>query len=118
MTSASEQHDSKNESSGLEQGKTNNQITIKQIASIVKAQSQTSETEQDADIAMNRELIDPANQPPMKLPICYSINQMELLQQLGNHTFAVQYEFDEFMQKMIGLLKEPDITKTGRHPTP
>ena len=56
--------------------------------------------------------------PPIKSPICYSINQIEVLQQLGNHTFAAQYESDEFMQKIIGLLKRPDSTKINRLPTP
>ena len=49
--------------SGLEQRKANKR-TIKRIASIVKAQSQASEREQDTD--MNSELIDAANQPPKK----------------------------------------------------
>ena len=52
VTSANEQHESANESSGVEQRKTNKQ-TIKQIASIVKAQPLTSESEQEADIEMN-----------------------------------------------------------------
>ena len=110
VTSASEQHESVNESSCLEQRKTNKQ-SIQQIASIVKAQSQTSESEQDADIAMNRELIDAANQSTIKSPICYSVNQIEVLQQLGFHSFAAHYESDEFMQTIIGLLKQPDTTK-------
>ena len=67
---------------------------------------------------MNDDIIQAANIPPIKSPICYSINQIEVLQQLGNHTFAAQYESDEFMQKIIGLLKRPDSTKINRLPTP
>ena len=104
MTSASKLHESANESSGSEQRKTNKQ-TIKQLASIVKSPSQTSEHAQEVDIAIYNELIDAANQPPMKNLICYSVNQIDVLQQSGNHTFVSQFESDEFMQKFIGLLK-------------
>ena len=29
-----------------------------------------------------------ADKPPLKTPMCYSINQVEVLQLLGNYTFA------------------------------
>ena len=41
---------------------------------------------------MTDELKQIANQPPTKTPAGYSINQIELLQTLGNFTFAAQYE--------------------------
>ena len=65
--SSSEQRKGANESSGLDQRKTNKQ-TIKQIALVVKAQSQTRATvrEVDNNTARNNELIEAANQPPMK----------------------------------------------------
>ena len=40
-----------------------------------------------------------ANKPPPKTPICYSVNQVEILQTLGNYTFAAHFETDEFLQK-------------------
>ena len=67
---------------------------------------------------MNDDIIQAANMPLIKSPVCYSINQIEVLQQLGNHTFAAEYESDEFMQKIIGLLKRPESTKINRLPTP
>ena len=88
---------------------------IKQIASAIKTQSSTSESERQVEsdnrAEMNDDIIQAANMPLIKSPICYSINQIEVLQQLGSHTFAAEYESDEFMQKIIGLLKRPESTK-------
>ena len=39
-----------------------------------------------------------ANKPPLKSPICYSVDQIEILQTLGNYTFAALFESDEFLQ--------------------
>ena len=60
--------------------------------------------EDDSNASMNELQIEAANKPPMKTPICYSVSHIEVLQTLGNHTFASQYESDEFIQKVIGLL--------------
>ena len=44
---------------------------------------------------------------------------MEVLQTFGKYIFAAQYETDDFIQKMFGLLKEPDTTKLSSClPTP
>ena len=59
-----------------------------------------------------------ANKPTPKKPICYSVNQVEYLQTLGNYTFAAHIESYEFLQKIIGLLKTPDSTKINRLPAP
>ena len=56
--------------------------------------------------------------PPVKTPVCYSINQVAVLQNLGNNTFASSYEAYEFLQKIINLHKIPDSTKINRLPTP
>ena len=60
--------------------------------------------------------IETADKPPIKTPICYSINQVEILQNLGNYTFAAQFEADDFLQKKINLVKKPDATKINRLP--
>ena len=113
----SKQCESANESSGIEERKTKKQ-TIKPLASIIKTQSSTCESEREVDnyAEMNDELIQAANMAPIKTPICYSINQIEVLQQLRNHIFKAHYESDEFMQKIIGLLKKPGSTKISRFP--
>ena len=66
---------------------------------------------------MSDELNYVANQPPLKTPVCYTLNQIEVIQTLGNFTFASQYEADEFFQKVIGLVKSPDSTKINRLPS-
>ena len=67
---------------------------------------------------MSEEFRHAANQPPLKVPMCYSVNQIEVLKTLGNFTFAAEYETDEFIQKIVALLKKPDSTKINRLPTP
>ena len=81
----SKQRESANESSRIDWRKTNKQ-TRKQIASIIKTQSSTSESEREVDnyAELNDELIQAANMPLTKSPICYRINQIQVLQQLGN----------------------------------
>ena len=59
-----------------------------------------------------------ADKPRIKTPVCGSINQVEVLQNLGNYTFAAQFEADDFLQKVITLLKRPDETKINRLPAP
>ena len=49
--------------------------------------------------------------------MCYSVNQIEVLQTLGIFTFASQYETDEFMQKIVALLQKPNSTKIKHLPT-
>ena len=61
---------------------------------------------------MSEHIIEAANQPPLKVPMCYSINQIEVIQTLGNHTLASQNDADEFLQKIIKLIKKPDTTKS------
>ena len=67
---------------------------------------------------MNDEIMQVVNQPPIKTPVCYSGSQIEVLQTLGNFTCVSQYEGDEFLQKIIQLMKKPDSTKINRLPTP
>ena len=40
-----------------------------------------------------------SDRPPMKIPLFHSINQVKVLQKLGNHTFTLSYEADEFVPK-------------------
>ena len=79
--------------------------------------SKVSEAEQSSEM-MSEEFRHAANQPPLKVPMCYSVNQIEVLKTLGNFTFAAEYETDEFIQKIVALLKKPDSTKINRLPTP
>ena len=94
-----------------------NKSPIKQIAAIIQTLS-IREAESNAKENMSDEILQMANQPPIKTPICYSINQIEVLQKLGNLTFAAHYETDKFLQKVIQYIKKPDSTKINRLPTP
>ena len=40
------------------------------------------------------------------------------LQNLGNYTFAAEFEADDFLQKVITLQKRPDATKINRLTAP
>ena len=42
---------------------------------------------------------------------CYSVNQIEIIQNLGNYAFAAQSEADDFIQKIIELIKKPEAAK-------
>ena len=107
---------SENEMTKASDAENVNKQTLNEIATIIKT-TQSSEAEQANEI-MTDEFRHAANQPPLKIPMCYSVNQFEVLQTLGNFTFASQYETDEFMQKIVALLKKPDSTKINRLPTP
>ena len=58
--------------------------------------------------------IESASKTPLKTPMCYSNDQFEILQTLGNYTFAAHFETDEFLQKVITLIQKPDSTKINR----
>ena len=88
------------------------------MATIKPAVSNDSVQETDDKDNMSEHIIEAANQPPLKAPTCYSINQIEVIQTRGNHTFASQNDADEFLQKTIKLIKKPDTTKISRLPTP
>ena len=105
-------------SSENEAAKANKQ-PLKQIAAIIQT-SILSESTSDAQESakMSDELMRMADQPPIKTPVCNSVNQVEVLQTLGNFTFASQYKIDEFLQKIRLLIKKPDSTKINRFPTP
>ena len=93
-----------------------NKQTLNEIATIINT-SKVSEAEQSSEM-MSEEFRHAANQPPLKVPMCYSVNQIEVLKTLGNFTFAAEYETDEFIQKIVALLKKPDSTKINCLPTP
>ena len=58
--------------------------------------------------------IELADTPSLKTTFCYSINQVEILQTLGNYTFATHFEADNFLQKKFDLKKTPDTIKFSR----
>ena len=70
-----------------------------------KMESSDSET---YDAASTIEL---ASKPPLKTPMCYSVNQIEILSTLVIYTFAAHFETDEFLRKVITLTQKPDSTK-------
>ena len=118
MANASKRQD--NKATARESEATNvTKAPFKQIAAIIQATaiSETSSDEIDND-KISEELLRMADKPPLKTPVCYSVNQIEVLQTLGNFTFASQYETDEFLQKIKNLMKKPDSTKINRLPTP
>ena len=63
-------------------------------------------------------IIEFAEKQPLKAPIWYSMKQVEISQNLGNHNFAAHFEADNFIQKVINLLKYPDSTKIDSLPAP
>ena len=67
---------------------------------------------------MSDTIIEAASKPPIRKPICYSVNQIEVLRTIENYLFAAQYETDEVIRKIVGLLKKPETTKISRFPTP
>ena len=96
-----------------------NEQTINQIAAVIKLDiSSKSAQESENSTKTSDTIIEAANKPPIKTRICYSVNQIEGLQMLGNYTFVAQYETNEFIQKIVGLLKKPDTTEISRLPTP
>ena len=100
---------SENEMTKASDAENVNKQTLNEIATIIKT-TQSSEAEQANEI-MTEEFRHAANQPPLKIPMCYSVNQIEVLQTLNNFTFASQYETDEFMQKKWPSLKSPLVQK-------
>ena len=63
-----------------------------------------------------KDSLEVANKPRLKTPICYSSNQVEILQTLGNYTWAAHFEADQFFQKFLTLMKILDTTKINRLP--
>ena len=102
--------------SGGETVRKANKAAIKQRASMNKSQpSIESEQETRNHSANSKEIIEEASQPPVGIPICYSGNQIENLRSLGNHTFASQCDSDEFMQQIVGLLKNWILQKLAAY---
>ena len=60
-----------------------NKQTLNEIATIIKT-TQSSEAEQTNE-TMTEEFRHAANQPPLEVPMCYSVNQIEVLQTLISH---------------------------------
>ena len=93
--------------------------TLKQLAAVTKSEiTSGSRQENENSTKVSDTAIEAANKPPIKTPICYSVNQIEVLQTIGNYTFATQYETDKFIEKNVGLLKKPDTTKISCLHTP
>ena len=90
MASGSELQESAKARREVESANINKQ-TIKEVATIRPAVSGNSMQESDSHVEICNEIIQAANQPPRKVPICYSVNQIEVLQTPGNYTFASQY---------------------------
>ena len=55
--------------------------------------------ESDGHAKMSITTIETIRQLPMNGSTCYCLNQIEVLQTLGNYTFASRYGTDEFLQK-------------------
>ena len=90
--------------------------TIKGINASINTQSSIS-SQSDSN-SCEQSTIDFADKPPLKTPICYSINQIEILQNLGNCTFAAQFEAENFLQKVIALEKSLEAAKLAVYPLP
>ena len=83
-----------------------NKQPLKQVAAIIET-SQLSQSNSDAYDSenMSEELMRMADQPLIKTPVCYPVNQIEVLQTLGSFTVASHYETDEFIQKIKTFVK-------------
>ena len=71
--------------SGEEEEKVN-KSPLKQIAAIIHTPS-FSEPDSNASEKMNEQNYQMANLLSIKMPICYSVNQIEVLQTLGTFSF-------------------------------
>ena len=94
--------------------------TLKSLIDTIMVDESDSKTDKisSTDSENETSTIEFANIPPLKTPICYSINQVEILQALGNYTFAANFESDEFLQKILKPIETPDTTKINRLPAP
>ena len=92
--------------------------TIKSIIASINTSVSTSKIDSSDSASYAASTIEFASTPPMKTPMCYSINQIEILQTLGNYTLAAHFESDEFLQKIVNLIQKPDSTKINRLPAP
>ena len=83
-----------------------NKQTIKEVVATIKVSVTSDSMQESGDQAkMSNSKPEAANQPPIKVPICYSISQIEVSQTLGNYAFARQYKTDDFLGKTIKLIK-------------
>ena len=101
LASENEMQESVKESNEAESTNVNEQTLKDVVATIKPAVSSDSGQETDDKDKMSEHIFEAANQPPLKVPQCYSFNQIALIQTLGNNTFASQYDTDEFLQKVI-----------------
>ena len=86
--------------------------TIKNIIASINEQESAPKMDSNSDSDSHEtSTITFADKPPVKTPVCYSIDQVKVFQNLGNYTFAAQFEADDFLQKVITLIKRPDATK-------
>ena len=96
-----------------------NKTPPKQKAAIIQSSHRSERTSDSNETEiMNKEIMQVTHQPPIKTPVRYTLNQIEVLQTLGNFTFMLEYETDEFFQKTSQLLKKLDSTKIICLPTP
>ena len=91
--------------------------TIKNIIASINEQECASKMDSNSDSdSYETSTIAFADKPPIKTPVCYSINQVEVFRNLGNYTFAAQFEADDILQEVKSLLRRLDATKTNRLP--
>ena len=69
--------------------------------------SSSSMDSQSTSETFDNSTIEVSDQPLLNSPIGYSMNQIEILQNLESYTFAAQFEADDFLQKKIALWKKP-----------
>ena len=87
--------------------------TLKVIIATINARDNDSKIDKMRSSVLESEnsTIDVANNPPLKTPICFSTNKVEIRQALGSYTFAAPFEADELLQKILKLMKISDTTK-------
>ena len=94
--------------------------TLKSIIATINENNSDSNSDKMSSTESENETstIEFAHKLPLKTPLCYSMDQVEILQTYGNYTFAAHFESDEFLQKILNLMKTPDSTKINRLPAP
>ena len=80
--------------------------TIRQIVSTLNSSNQSSKP---ASKMLPESSLANTNTEPSNslLPVCFSDNQINVIQTLGKTALAAAYQDDKFLQKLIALLKKP-----------
>ena len=72
----------------------------------------------DEESVAESELLSLSTQPPILTPLCFSVNQINVLQNLGLNAIAASYESDDAIQRVKALIRNPEKGKINKLPSP